>query len=429
MSATARAPLSRVRLPRVVALGLILLGAPAALLTSDTAHAGDAAAEAEHTRLAEEMRRLAGRNVWRGVDEAYKNMLALEKQGVVLSYDDHWIGAQAARDLGHITQVYNRLVRARDVQKTDEAQSWIDQIEASFGKVKLAVDARWEGEAALAPKVVPFAPDQRAAIGSAQIRVKEAGMYEGLLPFGEYTFADKTFTVTADGVLELTLAPEGVAKVRAPRTPSGRRDGIRIDLGPGFMNAGTPSDASSLGVQADGFGGMALRAGVGWEVQVAENVGVLAQVGYHGLYGGAEGSTAVDDLLGNPYTDPTGDRMQLFYLWGAGTLWLGELGISLGPTWAGGSAQTAGTLNGCTSGKGSTCDSGGAAYGNDGSTGARVSGDVFTGGGTLGLTYNLFDFPGMKSGRGGISLYGGAQSDLVRLYPWGQIAFSIAPGK
>jgi hypothetical protein len=398
MSATARAPLSRVRLPRVVALGLILLGAPAALLTSDTAHAGDAAAEAEHTRLAEEMRRLAGRNVWRGVDEAYKNMLALEKQGVVLSYDDHWIGAQAARDLGHITQVYNRLVRARDVQKTDEAQSWIDQIEASFGKVKLAVDARWEGEAALAPKVVPFAPDQRAAIGSAQIRVKEAGMYEGLLPFGEYTFADKTFTVTADGVLELTLAPEGVAKVRAP-------------------------------VQADGFGGMALRAGVGWEVQVAENVGVLAQVGYHGLYGGAEGSTAVDDLLGNPYTDPTGDRMQLFYLWGAGTLWLGELGISLGPTWAGGSAQTAGTLNGCTSGKGSTCDSGGAAYGNDGSTGARVSGDVFTGGGTLGLTYNLFDFPGMKSGRGGISLYGGAQSDLVRLYPWGQIAFSIAPGK
>lgn len=399
------------------------------LVAAAPAYAGDAAAEAEHTRLAEEMRRLAGRNAWRGVDVAYRSMLELEKKGVKLSYDDHWLGAQAARDLGRITDVYDRLIGARGVEKKEECQNWINDIESSYGKAKVAVDERWEGEAVLAPKVVPFAPDQRASIGAAQGILKNSGLYDGLLPYGEYTLGSKTFTVTAEGVAEVTLAPEGVAKTRAPRTSTGRRDGMRLDLGGGFMQAGTPSDTAQLGVQADGFGGVAWRAGVGWEIQVTDKVGVLAQAGYQGLLGSTEGSTAVDDLLSDPRTDPTQDSLQLFFLWGGMTYWAGDFGVAVGPTWAAGRAQTAGTLNGCVEGDGRDCTSSGAVYGADGATGTRVSGDVFTGGATLGLTYSLFDFPGMKNGRGGISLYGGAQSDLVRLYPWGQIAFSIAPSR
>ena len=399
------------------------------LVASAPAFAADAAAEAEHTRLAEEMRRLAGRNAWRGVDIAYRNMLELESKGVQLSYDDHWVGAQAARDLGRITDVYDRLIRARATEKREECQNWINQIDASYGRAKVAVDDRWEGEANLAPKQVPFAPDQRAAIGAAQGILKNTGLYEGLLPYGEYTVGDKTFTVTAEGVAELTLAPEGVARTRAPRTSNGRRDGMRVDLGGGVMQAGTPSDAAKLGVQADGFGGAAWRAGIGWEVELKERLGVMAQVGYQGLLGGSEGSSAVDDLVANPRTDPTQNSMQMLYVWGGATFWAGDLGLSFGPTWAGGRAQTAGTLNGCVEGSGSECTSSGAAYGADGASGTRVSGNVYTGGATLGVTYNLFDFPGMKNGRGGISLYGGAQSDLVRLYPWGQVAFSIAPSR
>ncbi|MEC7947078.1 MAG: hypothetical protein VX265_05885, partial [Myxococcota bacterium] len=291
--------------------------APLILLVATVpAHAASAAAEAEHTRLAEEMRRLAGRNAWRGVDVSYKGMLELEKKGVQLAYDDHWMGAQAARDLGRITDVYARLLRARGVEKKEECQNWINDIESSYGKVRVAIDDRWDGEALLAPKVVPFAPDQRAAIGAAQGILKNTGLYDGLLPYGEYTLASRTFTVTAEGVAELTLAPEGVAKTRAPRTSTGRRDGVRLDLGGGVMQAGTPADAAKLGVQADGFGGASWRAGVGWEVQIADKVGVIAQAGYQGLLGGSEGSTAVDDLLANPRTDPTQDSLQLFYLWG-----------------------------------------------------------------------------------------------------------------
>lgn len=408
-------------LTRLAPMALIVASAPA--------FAEDAAAEAEHTRLAEEMRRLAGRNAWRGVDLAYRSMVELEEKEVKLTYNDHWLGAQAARDLGRITDVYARLIRARGVKKVEEAQNWISEIESSYGRAKVAVDERWEAEAVLAPKVVPFAPDQRSAIGAAQGILKQTGLYDGLLPFGEYSVGSKTFTVQSEGVVEILLIPEGVSRARIPKNSTGRRDGFRIDVGSGFMQAGTPSDASELGVQADGFGGVAVRAGVGWEVQVAENIGVLAQVGYHGLVGGSEGSEAFADLLSDPYTDPTRDSLQLFYLWGAGTIWMGDVSLAIGPTWAGGFAKTAGTLNGCASGSGKECESSGATYGGDGATGARVSGDVFTGGATAGLTFNLFDFPGMKNSRGGISLYGGAQSDLVRLYPWGQIAFSIAPSR
>jgi hypothetical protein len=59
--------------------------------------AGKTASEAEHTRLAEEMRKLAQRNAWRGVEGSYARMLVIEKDGVVLTYDDHLLGAQAAR--------------------------------------------------------------------------------------------------------------------------------------------------------------------------------------------------------------------------------------------------------------------------------------------------------------------------------------------
>ena len=69
---------------------------------------GNAASEAEHTRLAQEMRSLSDRGAWRGVEANYERMLGLERRGVVLSYEDHLLGAQAARDLGRITQVYQR---------------------------------------------------------------------------------------------------------------------------------------------------------------------------------------------------------------------------------------------------------------------------------------------------------------------------------
>ena len=69
-----------------------------------------AEAKAEHVRLSEDMRRLAKRAHWRGVDRSYRSMEGLLKKDVVLRYDDHFLGAQAARELGNVTLVYRRLV-------------------------------------------------------------------------------------------------------------------------------------------------------------------------------------------------------------------------------------------------------------------------------------------------------------------------------
>ena len=77
-------------LHRLIPLALLLASAPV--------FAQSSAAEAEHTRLTDDMKRLTARNAWKGVDDAYRRMEALvADQGVVLTYRDHYMGAVAAR--------------------------------------------------------------------------------------------------------------------------------------------------------------------------------------------------------------------------------------------------------------------------------------------------------------------------------------------
>ena len=184
-------------------LALLLGSRPAQALSPDPA-------KAENTRLFEEMRKLATRNAWRGVEDKYTAMVALEKDGVVLSYDDHLMGAQAARELGRITDVYLRLERAKAQRTEKEVLEWILDIEASYGMVLLAKDEKYKGGTDMAPKEMPFAPDQRSAIGAAQLALSETGRFEGLLPYGSYTFGDRSFDVVQGQPRpQIILAPEG----------------------------------------------------------------------------------------------------------------------------------------------------------------------------------------------------------------------------
>lgn len=386
-------------------------------------------AKAEHTRLREEMARLAARNAWRGVEASYNKMLALERFEIELSYEDHWMGAQAARDRGFITEVYERLVRARDVEPKSEVTNWIAEIDEKYGRVDLQIDPKYDGDRTLAIETMPFAPDQRAAIGTAQGRINSSSKYIGLLPFGHYEFGSQPFDVKADGTTAVVYlgGKEVVSSTRGVGERAPRKDGFRLDVGPAFSSAG---GTSAGGVQAEAFSGLGLRAGLGFEVEITGPVGFMAEVGYQGLMlGGAGTESAELDVTGGvPHTDAVRDSMHTFWVWGAPTVWAGRVSLAAGPSWSAGSAQTQGVVdNGCASGSGTDCTENGSAVSGDGAAQVPVKGSIKSAGGTVGFFYGFMDMPGMKSQLGGLGLQLGAHSDGARMYPFGQLAFSIAP--
>lgn len=383
--------------------------------------------EAEHTRLSEEMRRLAARNAWRGVEASYGKMQPLEKRGVVLTFDDHFIAAQAASNLGDINSTYERAQRAAvaasNPNETRRAENWVREIESNYGNIELRVSPRFEGQATLKIAESPFANDQRAAYEVARATLTERGAYTGLLPLGDYTFAGgdaagEAFTITAEmETLKVVLGPSDTGSSGLAYA------GPRLDLGGAFASAGTPS-ISGNDISPAPFGGGGLRAGLGFEVGTHMGFGGLVEVGYHAIAGdtGADPSNEMVEELGMSVADAYGysaiqNQMSLFYGWFAGTYFLspGEFGVTMmaGPVMGMGS----GTVQGVAGDSDDYADR----Y-------SQVSGSILAGGvsGGVSLTHN-------KAAVGklgiGLSLLGGTQSDATRWYTWGQAALTITPAR
>jgi hypothetical protein len=400
---------------------LVVLVAPA------LAEAGERE-EAEHTRLSEEMRRLASRNAWRGVEASYEKMLPLEKRGVVLSFDDHFIAAQAASNLGDINATYQRAKRAAAVaaneNDTRRSENWIREIEGSYGSVELRTSARFEGQAELKIAEIPFANDQRAAYDVARTAIAGRGSYDGLLPLGDYVFSDgsgagESFTVAAGGKLPpIVLGPtdtdEGGGLAYA---------GPRLDLGGAFSSAGDPT-LTGAEIAPVGFGGAGLRAGLGFEVGTKLGFGGLVEVGYHAIGGasGADPTSEQVDGLGMSVADAYGyssadTKVSMFYGWLAGSYFItpGDLGVTFlaGPVLGIGS----GTVQGVSGGTDSYSDR----Y-------SQVNGSIRAGGvsGGVSLTHNKASIGKLGVG---LSALGGAQSDTTRWYTWGQAALTITPAR
>ena len=380
--------------------------------------------DAEHTRLAEEMRRLASRNAWRGVEAAYQKMLPLQRRDVTLTFDDHYIGAQAASNLGNINDTYRRLKRAvavaEEVEQTRQAGNWLREIEGSYGQVELKVDPRYTGEATLSVVQMPFATDQRAAYDRAQAKVSRDGSYTGLLPVGKYTFGDSSFTVKPNSDEQRIVLGGSTAGSAGSGLAYA---GPRIDLGGAFSRAGDPStDAGEIAPA--GFGGAGLRAGLGLEVGTHSGLGGLLEVGYHGISGAASTDPAaemIDELgLSVPvaYGYSSGQTsVGLIYGWLAGTYHvpLGDFGMTamLGPVFGLGS----GSVQGAAGESSSYADR----Y-------SQLNGSIRAGGvsGGLSLTHSKASIGKLGVG---LSALGGAQSDTARWYTWGQAALTITPAR
>ena len=380
-----------------------------------------AEAKAEHVRLSEDMRRLAKRAHWRGVDRSYRSMEGLTRKDVVLGYDDHFLGAQAARELGNVTLVYRRLVKAKAVNATADVTNWIGDILRQYGEVDLIIPDRYKGETNLAVAVMPLQPDQRSTIGMAQQRIQEGRSYNGLLPGGQYTFGPHTFSVTPGGdtiVLEVSKKGAGrVSKRKAGEKAPFRFTymGPRADVGLGWTVATDPGVGDAPG----GFSGLGGRASIGFEAGLAGPFSVLVDVGYQGLSGAPSDSNgALDDL---DQFDLRKDQMQIFFAWLAGQVDVGPLDVAVGPMMGFGSASVTGVGQSCIDNPASAGCSGASAqtlrY-------SRLDGSVSAVGAAVGVAYDVVEFGKFA---GAISLNGGALSDADRWYPFGTLGFTVGP--
>lgn len=173
---------------------------------------------AEVQRLAEEMNQLAVKNAWAGVDRSYRRIETLGDGAFALAQDPaalHFLGAQAARNLGDIRRYKSLALRAKtallasgrtiDDPQLQAVEAEVAAIDQAYGAVTIAPRSKRsanakKGEAVgpeLVPAVMPFAGDQRASIERARAQIVETGSFSGLLPAGAYTLGTESFTVIA----------------------------------------------------------------------------------------------------------------------------------------------------------------------------------------------------------------------------------------
>ncbi len=400
---------------------LLLCGSLAPQLLVGEAWAGEVE-KAEHTRVSEEMRKLAQRNAWAAVEAQFQKLMALQAAGEILTVGELSLGIQAAQNLGDITAARSRLSQAVRIEANADFQAALDEIDKVYGHVKLDFDPRYGADRTIVPKEPPFAPDQRAAIAIANNVVLAEKDFDGLLPQGDYTVGSRAFTVAAGkdtGTLEIK---PGSGETKAfefawvgPRVTAG----VAI-LSTGGLNAnGTSLDA---GLQASNFGGAGARLGVGVDAGLTDNIGVLAEVGYHNLFGKpkvdgiAIDSTATSEVQGN--------SIHMGYGWLAASLRVGNFWAAAGPIWGIGGGSVTGAQGYCVSNPddASCVESGG--LGEDTAAYQRLSGRIMAGGGAASVSYALIDLGPFSAAA---TLEGGAQTDSYRLYPWGQLGVTLAP--
>jgi len=164
-------------------------------------------AASAHDQITSEMRHLSRRNAWRGVERAFLDLQDLESQGAIPTLEDLSLAAQAARALGKVDQVYERLERMASLQPQAETFQWLNELEVSYGLVQLR--NRSGAPAPLVAARMPMAPDQRAVIHAAMEQVEAESAYAGRLPWGIYTFGTEILMVVpGEPLLKVELRKE-----------------------------------------------------------------------------------------------------------------------------------------------------------------------------------------------------------------------------
>lgn len=380
---------------RILSILLLMSGAMAVsapVLAGEFEHA-------EHVRLAEEMKKLASRNAWPAVEASYQKMLALAQAGEPLTYDDHWLGAQAARDAGNVTDWQTRLQSAKNVKNTDEVNQSLAEISSSFGTLQITIDSKYVGARALTMPSMPFAPDQVANVRFVASKVKSSTTgYTGLLVAGSYVLDGQAITVEVGKTTTISLLPPKAEPLSVSVGP-------RLGVGASFTKGSTEqvdftyATENSLATQGfldlSGAGG---RAYAGAEIAIGPKIGLGLVAGYHALFSGAQvDETQIEGL-------DQSESMQVFFGEAALGFRVSKLRLEIGPE--GGFVLQDGFVN------------------IGGGNIQEIKGTGWVGGATAGLGYQLVSFGNVELS---MMVEGGMLYGTPHTYPWGQLGVRIAP--
>ena len=262
--------------------------------------------DAEATRLAEDMSKLAERGFWKGVDRRYRDLISLQAAtDVVVSADDHLTGADAARNLGLIDDLMVRLERASAAgAPVDEA---IARVQRRFAWADLAIESRG-AEVPLVLAREPFELDARQALQAAREQLDEHRRFSGYLPVGDYTLGPEAFEVrSGDEPSQVSIGGRGrpIAKpppaARPPSDPQAAQ--LLVRLAAGAAGASWALE----GIQPVAATGFAPSVALGGRLGLSDTWGVQAELGWTGLMGrGRSSNGAASYTLGVAQIAATG---------------------------------------------------------------------------------------------------------------------------
>lgn len=383
--------------------------------------------QAELVRLDEDIRKLAGRNLWDGVDGVYVRLIELESDGATITMGQHEVGAQGALALGHIQDAVARYERARAAATTPEDQTRFDAVlrdlTIRYAPVALTAGGRLRKEATVQISAAPFANDARAAIAYANAQVAATGTFDGLLPLGDYTFGAATFSLTGEPGTTEVAAGAATTASKPPKEPKPAKE--RPEKPP--KQAAPPRDSGGPGALVEvGIGsgtwassslssGYALPAGTGASVRLgaggtlpAGAVNLLGKVHWHGVFGGGSDQSSLQlATLSAGVATPGRFQIHLTADLGAGRL--AATGVDPGPACAAINLSADATCEGSASW--STTEVATPLLSPGGTVGARFSPPSF-GTASIGLDIGLRSVFGQLvtwTALGGAVHFGGAQ--------------------
>ncbi len=374
-------------------------GLAGAALAPSVALAQSTDAQAEKFRLTEEMKRLAQRNAWPGVEAKYAELQALK---VPLEFSTHRLAAQSAQYLGKTFEQYNRLTRAYEVEADDDVKAEMEAIDAKYGRVRLIGNERWQ--VTLRRPAMPFAPDERKSVEYAILVASESGGFTGMLPAGDYIIGEEDAKVT----VPFTVAPGAeFQEIVISRDVVSSSEGLIVYHGPiamaGYSFSATPAPSGPI-TRGDGSliaapsskSGSGFTGEVGYEVGFTRLFAVGATFDYRNLITGADQFHA--------YTGA------LYAFIRPGDLRIGVAGIY--GRWAG---QGSGVYEHFDIGQDLT------RYPLDETV---YDGESWAGGAKLSVAYGLLDFGSLQ---GVVELGGTWQTDGDRNYMSGGLRVGIVP--
>lgn len=376
------------------------------LVDSTQAFAGSADEDqAEMVRVLEDMKKFQKRNSWDVVEKKYQELLTYKKG--VPTYEMHFLGALAASNRGDVGTVKERLELALAQQEVAEGREWYTSIDANYAKVLLKVPGKIESIPELQIASVPFFPEQQQAIAFSQQQLQENRKFEGYLPFGDYTLGFSKFTVAPGQAMQTVVASDTVTmasnqtdKPDTPKTKTPISIAVtpRVDLGFALSQAGEDDTAMT----AVSFGGMGSRVGVGSNIFFTDKIGLVAEVGYNGIFAGGEEPASKLATEFGYQASPT--KYNGTFGWLGASFATPSMQVTVGPVVEYAVVETQG-LNVA-----------GLEY-------AVAKGSLVSAGVSGSIGYYAFGL-GEKL-QGGFSTQVGSQTDGSRMYNWGQIAFSI----